>query len=94
MLAVGNDQVDQLNDEEQEYIREGYDSMPDWKSKGDIRFQRPTPWIAGTIDIELFPEVAPKAAENFRCLVTGGSLCYGSFTAIDSKVSTHPNRCK
>jgi cyclophilin family peptidyl-prolyl cis-trans isomerase len=52
-------------------LLDAYAADKTWSAKGPARIAPVAPLRAGRLVIELFEKDAPKAAENFRCLVTG-----------------------
>mmetsp|Transcript_19588 Transcript_19588/g.35330 ORF Transcript_19588/g.35330 Transcript_19588/m.35330 type:complete len:242 (-) Transcript_19588:252-977(-) len=63
--------VSTLDDDSRQMLLEGFESDPKWKTKGLASTSKPAPILAGRIVVDLLTQDAPKAAENFRCLLTG-----------------------
>eukprot|EP01139_Manchomonas_bermudensis_P014930 Amastigsp_a509198_26.p1 type:complete len:243 gc:universal Amastigsp_a509198_26:937-209(-) len=63
--------LEDLDDAGRESIAEMYAADPSWAQRGPVRLVPPAPLRAGRLVIELYDDLTPKAAENFRKLCTG-----------------------
>ncbi|MEW5311345.1 MAG: hypothetical protein WDW38_003066 [Sanguina aurantia] len=76
LSAVGgqyglNGEACDLGEDDTSTLMEAFAADPTWSSRGAASTVKPTPIRAGRIILDLFADEAPKAVENFRCLLTG-----------------------
>lgn len=74
MLQFGiPDDDSSLDESAQEMLREAFQSDPAWAAKGSLCFEdlAQVAGAGGRLVVELFPDAAPKAVQNFLCLCTG-----------------------
>ncbi len=77
LAAVGRPQLGlpsslaDLDDEQTQTLRDAYEADPSWADQGPMQVAAPPALRAGRIVAQLLPGDAPKACENFRCLITG-----------------------